>query len=186
MKTIIYLIFKTLNWRIIALQYGVDFYQTSAWISHRFTHVPPPTWTSLLPPSPSHPSGLLPSSTLISKQLSTFPFGTKTSNRPHQGCDSDSKRRGLRCPSVQSEPIWSQGPCSAPAWRCRWAAGIQGTPRGAWFCVGALKWSQLQGRKCSWQQWEARVVFVEEKETQVLTWSHWMFTTLQTFYLTPT
>ena len=29
------------NWRIIALQYFVGvFYQTSTWISHRFTHVP--------------------------------------------------------------------------------------------------------------------------------------------------
>ena len=28
------------NWRIIALRYCVGFHQTSAWISHRFTHVP--------------------------------------------------------------------------------------------------------------------------------------------------
>jgi len=28
------------NWRVIALQYCVDFYQTSTWISHRYTHVP--------------------------------------------------------------------------------------------------------------------------------------------------
>ena len=28
------------NWRIIDLQYCVDFHQTSAWISHSFTHVP--------------------------------------------------------------------------------------------------------------------------------------------------
>ena len=28
------------NWRIIALWYCVGFYQTLAWISHRFTHVP--------------------------------------------------------------------------------------------------------------------------------------------------
>ena len=42
------------KWRIIALQYCVDFYQISMWISHRFTHVP-----SLLPsPSLSHPSRL--------------------------------------------------------------------------------------------------------------------------------
>ena len=36
------------NWRIIALQYCVGFYQTSAWISRRFTYIPshlsiPPT-----------------------------------------------------------------------------------------------------------------------------------------------
>ena len=28
------------NWRVIALQYCLCFYQTSTWISHRFTHVP--------------------------------------------------------------------------------------------------------------------------------------------------
>ena len=28
------------GWRIIALQYCVDFYQTLTWISHRYTHVP--------------------------------------------------------------------------------------------------------------------------------------------------
>ena len=32
------------NWRIIALQSCVGVYQTSPWISHRLTHVPP-TWT---------------------------------------------------------------------------------------------------------------------------------------------
>ena len=37
------------KWRIIALQYCIGFYQTLAWISHRFTHVPshlsiPPTF----------------------------------------------------------------------------------------------------------------------------------------------
>ena len=36
------------NWRIIAIQDSVGFYQTSTWLSHRFTHVPshlniPPT-----------------------------------------------------------------------------------------------------------------------------------------------
>ena len=44
----IFFIFKNLffNWRIIALQYCVGFYQTSTWISHRFTYIPshiPPT-----------------------------------------------------------------------------------------------------------------------------------------------
>ena len=42
------------NTRMIALQCCVDFCHTSAWVSHRFTHVP-----SLLPPAtPSHPSRL--------------------------------------------------------------------------------------------------------------------------------
>ena len=50
--------FINFNWRIISLQYYAGFYETSTWISHRFTHV-----TSHLnipaPLSPSHPSRLL-------------------------------------------------------------------------------------------------------------------------------
>ena len=46
------------NWRIVALQHCVGFWQISSWISHRYTYVP-----SLLtippPPSPSLPSRLL-------------------------------------------------------------------------------------------------------------------------------
>ena len=37
------------NWRIIDLQYCIDFYQTSTGISHRFTHVP--SHLNILPPS---------------------------------------------------------------------------------------------------------------------------------------
>ena len=42
------------NWRMIALQYFVGFYQTSTWISHKFTHVPshfniPSTFLPVLP-----------------------------------------------------------------------------------------------------------------------------------------
>ena len=36
------------NWRIIALQYFIGFYQTSTSISHRFTHVPPTSLPSRL------------------------------------------------------------------------------------------------------------------------------------------
>ena len=44
-------IFKFIfNWRIIVLLYCVSFCHTSTWISHRYTYVPPPTW--------SHPSRL--------------------------------------------------------------------------------------------------------------------------------
>ena len=46
------------NWRIIALQYYIGFYQISTWISHRFTQVPSHL-NILPPPSPSHPSRLL-------------------------------------------------------------------------------------------------------------------------------
>ena len=43
-----------LNWRIIALQYCVDFIHTSTWISHRYIYVP--SLLNLLPhPTPSHP-----------------------------------------------------------------------------------------------------------------------------------
>ena len=45
------------NWRIIALQYGVGFCQTPTWISHRY--MSPPSWTSIPPPTSSHPSRLL-------------------------------------------------------------------------------------------------------------------------------
>ena len=40
------------NWKIIALQYCVDFYQTLTWTSHRFTHVP----SYLNIPHISHPT----------------------------------------------------------------------------------------------------------------------------------
>ena len=52
------------NWRIIALQYCIGFYQTSTWISHRFTHVP--SHLKSLPPPPFHPSRLLSSPGLSS------------------------------------------------------------------------------------------------------------------------
>ena len=42
-------------WRIIALQNFVVFCQTSTWIRHRYI----PFWTSLPPPSPTHPSRLI-------------------------------------------------------------------------------------------------------------------------------
>ena len=45
-------------WRIIALQNFV-FCQTSTWINHSFMHISPPFWTSLLSPSPFHPSSLI-------------------------------------------------------------------------------------------------------------------------------
>ena len=44
----IYLFF---NWRIIALQNSVGFFQPSTWINHRSTHMSPLSWTSLLHPS---------------------------------------------------------------------------------------------------------------------------------------
>ena len=44
------------NWRIIALQNFVVFCQISTWISHRYTYICTPFWTSLPSPSPSHPS----------------------------------------------------------------------------------------------------------------------------------
>ena len=48
------------NWRIIALQYYIGFYQISTWISHRFAYVTSHL-KSLPPPSPSYPYRLLPS-----------------------------------------------------------------------------------------------------------------------------
>ena len=56
--SIVRCLFKIYNQRIIALQHWVGFYQTSTWISHRFTMFAP-TWTSLPPPSTSCPSRLL-------------------------------------------------------------------------------------------------------------------------------
>ena len=47
------------KWSIIALQHRVGFCHTSPWISHRYTYVPP-SWTSLPPSTPSHPSRLSP------------------------------------------------------------------------------------------------------------------------------
>ena len=49
------------NWRVIALQYCVDFCYSLTWISHRYIHVPP----NLSPTShPSHPSRLSPSTVI--------------------------------------------------------------------------------------------------------------------------
>ena len=59
------------NWRIITLQYRVDFYQTSTAIG---LPVFPPTWTSLPPPSPSNPSRLLLSPVWVSWVKSKFPL----------------------------------------------------------------------------------------------------------------
>ena len=42
---------------IITLQYCGGFCHTSSWIGHRYTWSPP-SWTSLPPPSPPHPSRL--------------------------------------------------------------------------------------------------------------------------------
>ena len=50
-------IFIYFYWRIIAFQHCVGFYQTSAWINHRFTHVL--SHLKSLPPPPFHPSRLL-------------------------------------------------------------------------------------------------------------------------------
>ena len=55
---------KFFNWRVITLQNFVVFCQRSTRISHRYTHVP-----SLLSPSPSHPSRLSQSPSLV-----TAPF----------------------------------------------------------------------------------------------------------------
>ena len=54
-QRLLYIFFFTLffNWRIIALQYYVGFYQTLTWISHRFTMFPT-TWISFPPSSPSY------------------------------------------------------------------------------------------------------------------------------------
>ena len=51
------------NWRIITLQYCVGFWDTSTWVSHRYTYV-----LSLLnlPPSPPHPSRFLQSPSVSS------------------------------------------------------------------------------------------------------------------------
>ena len=53
------------NGRIIALQYCAGLHQTSTWIAMGLP-MSPPTWTSLLPSSPSHPSRMLPSPSLSS------------------------------------------------------------------------------------------------------------------------
>ena len=58
-------IFENFYWRIIALQYCVDFCHTSTWISHRYTCVL--SILNLLPsPTPSHPSRLSQSTGLSS------------------------------------------------------------------------------------------------------------------------
>ena len=43
------------TWRIIVLQYCDHFCHISAWISHRYTYIPP-SWNSLPPPTPFSPS----------------------------------------------------------------------------------------------------------------------------------
>ena len=60
-KYLLVLIFIFFNWKIIALQNFVVFYQTSTWI-----HISPPFWNSLPSPFPSHPSNLI--------QSPFFPF----------------------------------------------------------------------------------------------------------------
>ena len=47
--------FIFISWRLITLQYRSGFCHTFTWSSHGFTCVP--SWSSLPPPSPSHPSG---------------------------------------------------------------------------------------------------------------------------------
>ena len=46
------------NWRLIAFQFCGGFCHTLTWISHRGSHVPPPSWTPFPPPSPPYPSRL--------------------------------------------------------------------------------------------------------------------------------
>ena len=58
-------IFIIFNWRVIALQYCVGFHHTAAWISHSYTYAPP-SWASLPPSTPSHPSRLFQSTSLSS------------------------------------------------------------------------------------------------------------------------
>ena len=58
------------NWRIIALQYSL----VSTKHQHESAigiHMSPPTWISLPPPSPPHPSRLLPSPSLSSLSQTT-------------------------------------------------------------------------------------------------------------------
>ena len=63
------------NWRRIALQYCVGFCHIS-WFSHRYMYVPP-SWTSLQPPPPSHPSKLSQSTrTELPASYSNFPPAT--------------------------------------------------------------------------------------------------------------
>ena len=50
---------------MIVLQYWLEFCHTLTWISHG-VHMSPPSWTSLSPPSPSHPSRLSQNSRLSS------------------------------------------------------------------------------------------------------------------------
>ena len=50
---------KYFSLRMIALQNFLVFCQTSTWINHSFMHISPPFWTSLLSPSPFHPSSLI-------------------------------------------------------------------------------------------------------------------------------
>ena len=69
-------IFKNLfifNWRIIALQYHVDFCQTSTWISHRYTCPLPLGPPSCLPPHPI-PPGCYRAQFESPEPYSQFPF----------------------------------------------------------------------------------------------------------------
>ena len=49
--------FIFISWRLITLQHCSGFCHTLTWISHGFTYMCYPSWSPLLPPSPSHPSG---------------------------------------------------------------------------------------------------------------------------------
>ena len=52
----LFLFYYILNLRIIILQHCVDFWHASTWINHRYIHISPSSWTSIPPPTPSHPS----------------------------------------------------------------------------------------------------------------------------------
>jgi len=56
------------NWKITALQWLLPYSNSESAIS---IHMPPPSWTSLLPPIPSHPSKLS-QSTGLNFLLNTF------------------------------------------------------------------------------------------------------------------
>ena len=63
------------NWWIICLQRCVTFCHTLTRISHRHTYMSPTSWTSVPPPTPSHPSGLSQSTGLSSlHHTANFPW----------------------------------------------------------------------------------------------------------------